>query len=411
MRVFIIEPTLILRVGHVSQCTYLFAQGAEELNNEVTIVSPKNSPTGLKIDEFFQVSRSLPNTYETFLIEGLKFEYKFKRLLHLLTFPIGEKRRNRANFFIDRFFWFTIYFRKTTIELEQLFKLHEINSQDRIVFPNADLLTVKATLNILNKMGKHLSPSLGLRFINVMENNGIPRIISHDSLFRQIGKMKNRGWKIEISAETESYRTHIARFTPESFVCEYPHEMHLRKKTPISKSGKITVGSLGSARPDKGFTRLALFIPKILAAFGPKIRVTIQEGVMSWGYEYEKTLSELRSYKAVSILPGYLPSLEMKRAIENCDILFMPYDEGTYEYRGSAMLFEAADRNIPMIVPSRTGLGEVVRKYGIGATFSSEADLISAFNSILQTEPSVFRARFAEYNNQRVRSFRRLIEG
>ena len=75
------------------------------------------------------------------------------------------------------------------------------------------------------------------------------------------------------------------------------------------------------------------------------------------------------------------------------------------------MLFEAADRNIPVIVPSRTGLGEVVRKYGIGTTFNSESDIIGSLDALLEIDSKTLKLRFETYNDQRRRNFRKLVEG
>jgi len=246
-----------------------------------------------------------------------------------------------------------------------------------------------------------------------MENNGMPKILRRNQLFRRIKQTDRAGLKVDVSAETEGYRALLSEYMQETFVCEYPPEKNQnRKSKKMSQMEKgFVIGALGSARPDKGFTNLRVLTPRLLAAYGEKIKIITQEGLNPWGLEYDRTLAELRSYPKVSVLPSYLPFLEMQEAIDQCDILLMPYDEGTYEYRGSAMLFEAADRGIPMLVPSKTGLGEVIRKFGIGATFTSESDIIGSLNSILSTDSKVLKDRFAEYNRYRMQNFEKLITG
>ena len=257
-----------------------------------------------------------------------------------------------------------------------------------------------------------MRPSLGLRFINVMENNSVPKILKVKELFKQLERSKRKGLKLTVAAETEGYRAFIGHFMTGTFICEYPQNKNFLSGKLLSKRKSVlTIGSLGSARPDKGFTKLRNLVARILAAKGQDVEILIQEGTFSWGYEYDLTLSELRGYPQVRFLPGYLTQKELEAAVNKCNVLIMPYDEGIYEYRGSAMLFEAADMNIPILVPSKTGLGEVVRKYGLGATFISETDIVAALNAVLEIDPGVLKGRFDEYNLARQRNFQRLILG
>jgi glycosyltransferase involved in cell wall biosynthesis len=195
-------------------------------------------------------------------------------------------------------------------------------------------------------------------------------------------------------------------------VCEYPQNLDISKKRiDITKSKRLTLGSLGSARPDKGFAALAGLIPRLLAFKTKEIEILVQEATKSWGYDYDATLSALRNYSQIKFLPGYLTNEEMNNSIKECDVLLMPYNIGIYEFRGSAMLFEAADLGIPMLVPIKTGLGEVVRKFGLGATFTGEADVLMALKALLQIDSKTLKSRFASYNLQRQKNFDKLILG
>jgi glycosyltransferase involved in cell wall biosynthesis len=255
-------------------------------------------------------------------------------------------------------------------------------------------------------------PSVGLRFINVMENNGIPKLLNSNSLFKFIQRYKSKGFRIDVTAETDGYRAYIGQFVTGVNICEYPQNLEiLKKQIDRTKAKRLTLGSLGSARPDKGFGALSGLIPRLLAFKTKEIEILVQEATQSWGYEYDATLSALRNYSQIKFLPGYLTHEEMNNSIKECDVLLMPYDTGVYEFRGSAMLFEAADLGIPMLVPSKTGLGEVVRKFGLGATFTGEADILLALKALLQIDSKTLTNRFASYNLQRQKNFEKLILG
>ena len=411
-RLFLVEPTFVLKVGHVSQCTYLFAKQASKLNFDVIILVPENAPFGTPVERDFQLLRVLPNTYDSFLIEGLKYRYTLRTPVLILSMILSRKLRGKIIFFFDRLNWYNSYRLKSKKVWTALNSDYSFSEQDRFVFPNADHLTTKTLLNYLRRNFSVNLPSVGLRFINVMENNGIPKLQNSSSLFRFLQRFRSKGFKIDVTAETDGYRAHIGQFVTGVSVCEYPQNLEISKKrNDMSKSKLLKLGSLGSARPDKGFSSLGGLIPRLLAFKDKEIEILVQEATQSWGYEYDTTLASLRNYSQIRFLPGYLTHEEMSNSVKECDVLLMPYDIGIYEFRGSAMLFEAADLGIPMLVPSQTGLGEVVRKFGLGATFNGEADVLMALKVLLQVDSKTLKNRFSSYNLQRQKNFEKLILG
>jgi glycosyltransferase involved in cell wall biosynthesis len=411
-RLFLVEPTFVLKVGHVSQCTYLFAKQAKELNFDVVIIVPENAPFGTPIEKDFELLRVLPNTYDSFLIEGLNYRYNLRILVLIFSVILGKRLRRKMIFLFDRLNWYIEYRLKSKKVWSAVNSKYSFTEKDRFIFPNADHLTTKSLLKYLRYNSSKDLPSVGLRFINVMENNGIPKLQNSGSLFRFLQRSKSRGFKIDVTAETDGYRAYIGQFVTGVSICEYPQNLEISKKQRNqTESRLLTLGSLGSARPDKGFGALDGLIPRLLAFKDKEIEILIQEATQSWGYEYETTLTSLRNYSQIKFLPGYLTQEEMNDSIKKCDVLLMPYDVDTYQFRGSAMLFEAADLEIPMIVPSKTGLGEVVRKYGLGATFNDEADVLIALKVLLQIDSKTLKNRFSSYNLQRQKNFDKLILG
>jgi len=411
-RLFLVEPTFLLKVGHVSQCTYIFAKQAKKLNFDVVILVPENAPFGTHVEREFELVRILPNTYDSFLIGGLKYRYNLRILVLIFSVLLGKKLRRKAIFFIDRLNWYIEYRIKSNKTWAEVNSKYSFTEKDRFILPNADHLTTRSLLKYLRGSFTSKLPSVGLRFINVMENNGIPKFQNSNSLFRYIQRYKSNGISIDVTAETDGYRAHIGQFVTGVSICEYPQNLEISKKRiDTRKSKHLTLGSLGSARPDKGFSALSGLIPRLLAFKAREIEILVQEATQSWGYEYDATVSALKNYSQIKFLPGFLTHQEMNSAIKECDALLMPYDTGIYEFRGSAMLFEAADLGIPMLVPSKTGLGEVVRKYGLGSTFTGEADILMALNALLQIDSKTLKRRFASYNLQRQKNFEKLIAG
>jgi hypothetical protein len=97
-RLFLVEPTFVLKVGHVSQCTYIFAKQAKKLNFDVVIIVPENAPFGTPVEKDFELLRILPSTYDSFLVEGLKYRYKLRILVLVFSLILGKKLRKNLIF-------------------------------------------------------------------------------------------------------------------------------------------------------------------------------------------------------------------------------------------------------------------------------------------------------------------------
>ena len=136
----------------------------------------------------------------------------------------------------------------------------------------------------------------------------------------------------------------------------------------------------------------------------------VQGSTTSWGRKYDETLNLLRQFPSTRILPGYISDEEMQEIIASCTTLLLPYDTETYAFRGSAMLFDAADLNVPLIVPAGTGMGATVRRFGIGTTFSEFSEIPSAINYVSQLSHEEISNRFSIYNDFRNSSVRKFLE-
>jgi hypothetical protein len=92
--------------------------------------------------------------------------------------------------------------------------------------------------------------------------------------------------------------------------------------------------SLGSARKDKGFEALAIWIDQI-AHVNPKAHFIIQKASKEWD-GYNKTLEEISRLDNVMILPSYISEKRQYEILAAANAFLAPYDQVTYQYRGSA---------------------------------------------------------------------------
>jgi glycosyltransferase involved in cell wall biosynthesis len=292
--------------------------------------------------------------------------------------------------------------------IRKLFELENIDSRDRLVLPNGDLLCSNSIIRIVKKLGKNNSPKIAIRFINVMENVGIPKLLSKKSTLKSLRALERKNFHIKITSETDNYRRFLAKYFSHTALCEYPT---VPKSKNLKISQKTVIGVLGSARPDKGFNELERIIPILNSSnFGNDINFIVQSSTESWGKNYEHTLSLLRDFPSTKILPGYISDQEMQEIISSCTALLLPYDTNVYEFRGSAMLFDAADLNIPIIAPAGTGMGTTIRRFGIGATYSLIAEIPSAVNFVSLLSQEEIDKRFSIYNDFRSSTLRKFFE-
>ena len=407
-RIFIIEPSLILRTGHVKKCTELFALEALELNRKVVVVVPIASPSILSEISRVKVIKALPNTYEHILYNEKLFPTTTKIFVRIAFLFFPRKRQDQLIRFIDRATWYFKNRAEMKRTLRQLFKNEKIGPEDKLVLPNGDLICSMAIIRMIQHLGKTRAPKLAIRFINVMENVGVPYLISKKLMFRKLRLLENREFSLNISSETENYRLYISKYLRNSNVCEYPS---LSKKNRKKRSNQIVIGILGSARPDKGFEQLDRIIPIVKSQSSTQnTHFIVQGSTFSWGKKYDEILDTLRRFSLTKLLPGYISQQEMDEVINSCTALLLPYDAETYTFRGSAMLFDAADLKIPVIVPAATGMGSTVRRFGIGATYSNISEIPLAIQFVADLTQEEINTRFKIYNDFRNSGIRKFLE-
>jgi hypothetical protein len=407
-RTYVIEPTLILQTGHVKKCTELFALESYKYHKKTIVVVPIGAPDILSNNSEIKVLKILPNSYERILHNEKQFRSSTKDLVDVLFFFLPRNFKVKLTTFLERFFWYLQNSRKMKRTLQKLFDLENIDSRDRLVLPNGDLLCLDSIIRVVKKLKKSNSPSIAIRFINVMENVGIPKIKSKKSTLRSLRALERKNYHLNITSETENYRLFLARYLSKTSICEYP-TLPKTKNSKISK--KTVIGFLGSARPDKGFNELETIIPILNSSkFQRNISFIVQGSTESWGKKYDQTLSLLRDFRSTKILPGYVSDQEMYEVVSTCTALLLPYDADVYQFRGSAMLFDAADLNIPIIAPAGTGMGTTIRRFGIGATYSLIAEIPSAVNFVSLLSQEEIDKRFSIYNDFRKATLRKFFE-
>ena len=93
-----------------------------------------------------------------------------------------------------------------------------------------------------------------------------------------------------------------------------------------------------------------------------------------YNWEYQAKLASLIN---VALLPARLTDLELLSEIDTSDLVLLPYSQGTYEQRGSAILFDSLPFGKPIIGMDGTGFGDTIRSGGLGLTYNGYDDLVN----------------------------------
>ena len=257
--------------------------------------------------------------------------------------------------------------------------------------PSADYYYAVALLKLQQK--PQYDFKVQLRFIGVMENARFESPKTRNFLFKILTKIPKTS--ISLTAETERYAKYISSLTnKEVFEEPYPLEMKnfsipkLEKKDMISNncyssSNPLNVILMGKPRADKGNLDIRLISQLSLADVGMNVHFNSVafpkfHRLSSPRYKNTMHLNSTYQYKK------WLPKDEFNTLIDQSDVILLPYDTGTYWYRGSAVFFDAIESSKKGIIMVRKGIAfsDEMYKRGVVMQYSTVQNLISKLRSI-----------------------------
>jgi glycosyltransferase involved in cell wall biosynthesis len=259
-----------------------------------------------------------------------------------------------------------------------------------IVFPSVDGLALRFLRRIA--AGTFNSVSVSMRLIGAETrgvlgtkdlNSFISQIATGVSDLRigwEINSMKNR--MIESGVQPEKlYWSPIP-----------PTSSPLLK---LSNPKRMTLGFLGSARRNKGFSS----IPQILNLLRDlDICFQVQEANFEWDGYLASMAELLRPGDRVNFVPGATSNEELNQAMSECSVLVLPYEVDSYRFAGSGIMYQAASIGIPIFCTEGVGFDWDVKNFGIGSTFRSPEELRSLVTNF---DSLAYFQKIVEYNEAR----------
>lgn len=390
-RLFVCDPACIQEIGHNVHALRYFKTAFVDQFDEIIAVAAKDLPEQVAIKEDF----------ERF------YRFYYKNFFTHINFT-SEEIHHYDSFFSDELEEIA------TSDALNFIEKYQISSSDVIFFPHLDFYGIVGLLNALLVQPDADRPLLMLRFIGVMENATRQYNVPINELLLRIAVAAKRGLRFRYSAETPRYADRLATFLNEPVaVTGYPLEIQC---LPLEPEGPFTFYCPGSARGDKGFYALRDIFQSVRLR-DPFCHLRfITQNLNPHELKHQLSYSaQIYATPGVELQGGSVGVDEMLRSYARSHAALLPYDVGVYEYRGSAVLMEAAAYGRPVITYDRSGFSDVVKYFNLGIVVQSQSEMIEALFHLAmrprrQIESEARQAAFRFYSDNK-KSYQTWMEG
>ena len=278
------------------------------------------------------------------------------------------------------------------------FKIKSICSSGKelvIIFPTLDSVGFRL-------VEKCLVNNLKIKRVCLRLGTGYKDIFKVEDLEKRLANLIISYSDLEISVgyETFPHKEVLEEFGIPSSNLFWAPAPPTRNKIKKSNYNKVfTLGFLGVARPNKGFTDIPLHI-RILISKNIKFQALVQEAVYPWK-EYISAKTELESLNLfVKIIPANITHEMFESLFSTIDVLVLPYNLSNYSIAGSGLLFTAADFGIPTFSKKGVAFQWDIESYSIGMCYSQIEDFALKIGAMLDTQSKV-KFDFERYNLDR----------
>jgi glycosyltransferase involved in cell wall biosynthesis len=240
----------------------------------------------------------------------------------------------------------------------------------RFLFPTADNFAL--TYPLVKFLISQGASGVYLRFVN-SEPLGVSRWV------KKLERRDIDASKIFLAVENRNMLETFLTATKKVSLVPYPPAVRVfsKESKPLKNSQTaLVLGMLGAPAEHKGYS-FALEMARYVNDNRQKYSFMVQAKS-----EPDPVRKDISRIDNCILLSEKLGRVEFEAALQSLDVLVLPYDRQIYRETSSAMLMEAADFLVPVIVPSGTGLATDVESFGLGWVYRTLPDLFSILNRI-----------------------------
>ena len=268
--------------------------------------------------------------------------------------------------------------------------LCQTNSELSLIFPTMDSLAFRLVERVLKK-------KLMIKRICFRLGSGYKDSYKIDEIETRILKLIDEfpDCDIRIGFETYTHRQYLLdRNMPAEklfWAPAPPTSMFIGER---EKQKTLTLGFLGVARPNKGFTEIPNLL-KFLRAQNISFQAFVQKAIYPWS-GYLEAMQEIKDF--ATILPANISQDQLDDVFKKIDILVLPYNIDNYKIAGSGLLFAAADLNVPTFAKKGVAFEWDINEYCIGSIFEDDVDFVVQIKEFLYQRKQY---NFTDYNSDR----------
>jgi hypothetical protein len=262
----------------------------------------------------------------------------------------------------------------------------KMTSKDTILLPGADFYGVAGFVGALGALAPQSRPGLLIRLIGVFEHATSMRSNPERDLLRIIRRGYDLGLRISISAETPRYAAKLAD------CLEHPVEVTPYPKVseiiPLPKSTTFNVLCAGSARLDKGFNHLLGIAKDLLLKPSERpIVITSQTLPVDKSEAWDGYTSQLYAAPNVTLFEPTISEQQMLELYRQCHVVLLPYAKDVYQFRGSAVMMEAASYGRLCVTLRGTAFAQQVEYYGLGSVVDDPGQISDELRRLASEDP------------------------
>jgi len=197
--------------------------------------------------------------------------------------------------------------------------------------------------------------------------------------------------------------------------CEKPNQIHWSPLPPRFIPNKLTrvyeiplaIGFPGTAKKSKGYGKIPRILEQ-LSSEGIQLKVFLQGALYPWDGYLEIRKEILSSNHDVIELESVLSIPQYEILLSKLDLIVLPYESEFYTDADSGILYEAADREIPLFCEDNLGFSEEALTHGIGFSMNKIGNLREALEKALSPQTN---SNIKLYNSKRTEALEAFLFG
>jgi hypothetical protein len=401
-RALLLDASCVIAGSHNPRACRLFARAFEAQGFAARYVIPRHGAAAFPGEEA-AVERVLPYPYARRYgtIDGSPQHPLDQQLHAILERHLGEQRQRLATLALR-----PLADRRITLLLAGAFAPElgrlDLGPGDVVMLPTADLYATGALLAWLARRTPSQAPALLLRFLNILETEGLYRPYDQlKSLLRRTAALRRAGHRIVVTAEVEPWAARLERRSgfPVLLLPTPPEPVAPRPRD----AQRLGVSLLSLRRIEQGSRRLVPILQALPADLrrrldfvGQAVRLDRREALQAEGVRIVDNLSEA----------------ELAAMLATLDVTLLPYLPEDYATRGSSMLFEAANHAHHVLASAGCGFSSEIESFGLGSLCASDEAFATALDALTRdAKPRATReAAAARYNDYRRACFDRALQ-